>query len=289
MTIKTHRVQIGQSGTATQNFTINADAQDGTMKLQRGVAGAATQDILTVDANGYLIATQVPPQFDTTSKLATMGSLKQAAGSFAGHTNILSSRSLTVADIGQTLWTSALGLVLTLPTPASLGISAGASVTVYSSANTSVTATPGAGCTLQNSAGIGLDVFIRGGACATFHAVSANTWHTIHSTADLGSIYDFGASLAGNGYQRLPSGLIIQWVTSSDISIPAGSETLVNATLPIAFPNQVLFVTPSSFVPSLNTSGVFVSLKAYTTTLATAAVVSTVAQNVRVQFLAIGR
>ena len=44
-------LQLGESGTATQNFTI-ATANDGTVKLARGNAGATTQDILTVDANG---------------------------------------------------------------------------------------------------------------------------------------------------------------------------------------------------------------------------------------------
>lgn len=51
-TLKTNRVQLGQSGTATQNFTLTADAADGTMKLARGVAGATTQDILTINALG---------------------------------------------------------------------------------------------------------------------------------------------------------------------------------------------------------------------------------------------
>ena len=46
------RAQLGTSGTATQNFTLTAEAANGTMKLARGNAGATTQDILTVDAAG---------------------------------------------------------------------------------------------------------------------------------------------------------------------------------------------------------------------------------------------
>ena len=45
-------VQLGDSGTATQNFTLTAAAADGTMKLARGNAGATTQDVMAVDANG---------------------------------------------------------------------------------------------------------------------------------------------------------------------------------------------------------------------------------------------
>ena len=44
--------QFGDSSTATNNFTITAEAANGTMKLSRGNAGSTTQDILTVDAQG---------------------------------------------------------------------------------------------------------------------------------------------------------------------------------------------------------------------------------------------
>lgn len=50
-TIKT-QVQLGDSLTATQNFTLTSEAADGTMKLARGNKGATTQDILTVDSAG---------------------------------------------------------------------------------------------------------------------------------------------------------------------------------------------------------------------------------------------
>lgn len=40
------------SGTATNNFTLDASAADGSMKLARGNAGVTTQDLLTVAADG---------------------------------------------------------------------------------------------------------------------------------------------------------------------------------------------------------------------------------------------
>lgn len=52
-TVKANRVQIGQSATATQNFSLEQPAvPDGTVKLVRGNAGSGSQDILTVDASG---------------------------------------------------------------------------------------------------------------------------------------------------------------------------------------------------------------------------------------------
>jgi len=44
-------MQIGQSSTATQNFTF-VSATDGTVKLARGNSGATTQDVMTVDSLG---------------------------------------------------------------------------------------------------------------------------------------------------------------------------------------------------------------------------------------------
>lgn len=52
--LKAIKAQLGLSNTATNNFTLTAEAADGTMKLARGNAGATTQDIITIDANGVV-------------------------------------------------------------------------------------------------------------------------------------------------------------------------------------------------------------------------------------------
>ena len=52
------------------------------------------------------------------------------------------------------------------------------------------------------------------------------------SKADLS---DFASLRAGNGYQKLPNGLILQWG-----SVSIGVDSAVNITFPIAFPNAVL-------------------------------------------------
>lgn len=50
--LKFIKAQLGMSSTPANNFMLDASAQDGTMKLSRGNAGATTQDILVVDAMG---------------------------------------------------------------------------------------------------------------------------------------------------------------------------------------------------------------------------------------------
>lgn len=52
--IKAIRAQLGLSTTATQNFTLDASAADGSMKLARGNAGTTTQDIITVSPTNII-------------------------------------------------------------------------------------------------------------------------------------------------------------------------------------------------------------------------------------------
>jgi hypothetical protein len=53
--LKTNAVQIGQSATATQNFTLSVPSSpDGTVKLARGNSGATTADIFTVSNTGVV-------------------------------------------------------------------------------------------------------------------------------------------------------------------------------------------------------------------------------------------
>lgn len=59
------------------------------------------------------------------------------------------------------------------------------------------------------------------------------------------SFNQFGSSLSANGYQKLPSGLIIQW----------GTTTAASVTFPLVFPNECLRVIPQ--VTGLNSSSAF--------------------------------
>lgn len=57
-----------------------------------------------------------------------------------------------------------------------------------------------------------------------------------HNNIDLVSLSDFTKEFAKNGYQKLPNGLIIQWLEGNNSVSTSGKVTL-----PIAFPNEVLY------------------------------------------------
>lgn len=57
--LKNTASQIGTSGTATNNFSLEPTST-GSMKLARGNAGSTTQDIMTVDSSGLVAFTQSP-------------------------------------------------------------------------------------------------------------------------------------------------------------------------------------------------------------------------------------
>jgi hypothetical protein len=73
--LKANSVQIGQSATATENFTLSVPSSpDGTIKLARGNSGATTADVLTVDASGNVTLNELTATL-VTSTLAGKGSV----------------------------------------------------------------------------------------------------------------------------------------------------------------------------------------------------------------------
>lgn len=82
--LKTIRAQLGLSGTASQNFTLDASPADGTMKLARGNAGATTQDIMTVNALGEVDFPQLAQSLGANGYKKLPGGLIIQWGKYAG-------------------------------------------------------------------------------------------------------------------------------------------------------------------------------------------------------------
>lgn len=65
-TLKTNNVQVGQSGTATNNFTLyQPSTPDGTVRLGVGNTGATTADVITANNSGNVGIGVTPASFAT--------------------------------------------------------------------------------------------------------------------------------------------------------------------------------------------------------------------------------
>lgn len=206
------------------------------------------------------------PQFDNDTSLATTAFVQRALGNLRslGSTNV--SAALTAANIGQIycFFGSTASQQITLP--AANSVPAGAGVWLVNQSTVSVQII-GAGADtvnrntlsgLANSAGLTL----WPGDSVFFASNGGTTWNTFGFAAN----QQFPFDKSSNGYQKLPSGVIVQWgnITTSG----SGGVTL---TYPIAFPNAVvsgsmqLVSSPSSAAvhPGMDFSGLS-SMTVYT-------------------------
>lgn len=167
---------------------------------------------------------------DPGNRAQLLAVLRSSFGSFSGYSNVAASRVLTAADIGQALWLGGAGIVLTLPTPASLGIQVGKAVTVFGNAYTgSITA--GAGANINYTSNNDGAITIASGQTATFVAVTGSTWQVVNSTAAMEKNTDFAGIVSANGWRRQPGGKLIQ---------EGSGNTDANGKLTITFPTAFL-------------------------------------------------
>ena len=157
----------------------------------------------------------------------SIGSNKTAADSAlatkaAAATQMIAGNGLTG---GGTL---AANRTLTLGTPSSITASSTNSVTTTSHTHAIDQASTSTAGIVQLSTATNSTAT---NMAATPSAVKA-AYDLAVSKADLS---DFASLRAGNGYQKLPNGLILQWG-----SVSIGVDSAVNITFPIAFPNAVL-------------------------------------------------
>lgn len=232
--VKASQHQIGINAVAAQNFTLTAEMGDGTLQLQRGVPGEYLQLLAEWDANGFG-SVLTPPQFDDTQKIATAEFVQRALGNCSGYVSFSASAVLTAADAGKYVIMSlaAPGATLQLPDPSTMPLG-----TTFHIECTGYDLTVSA----PNSTFAGPDVGFSGAQLTT--RVSA---FGMSSFTSLGPSYRVHggsgkASLTSAGWQKLPSGLIIQWTT-----VTTNASGVSSFAFPIPFPSQTLkvFLTAS--------------------------------------------
>ncbi len=105
---------------------------------------------------------------------------------------------------------------------------------------------------------------------------------------------DFSANLSESGYQKLPSGLIIQWGIYDTLTNTSGSTAEGSVSFPIAFPNQCFQVianpvnVPNDVWGAVSVRIVSVDTSSFTYNIDTTDPNQHITKNVRIRYIAIG-
>lgn len=193
-----------------------------------------------------------PAQFDASTKLATMEALQRALGSLSGFTTINANITLTGAHAGRGCYFSAAA-VATLP----LANSVPAGTLIYFASFTTGAASAarqGADTIAASSGSSALTLMaLLDGEDLILESNGNTQWVAVGGSARLKYAASFGASKVINGYQKLPSGLIVQWG-----GIPlTNANTQVTVTLPIAFPTSGLVAVANAQTSATSSAGSF--------------------------------
>ncbi len=205
-----------------------------------------------------------PAQFDNDTSLATTTFVQRALGNLQTVTMYNASQVLTASQVGSEIMAYGTA-AMTLTLPALSTVPVGASFKFWSN-NTNAT-NPIVACAgadlLRTGGGTQANISLGAGDSLVIEKTSSSEWLVSGGTKSLKFSDVFATSLAANGYQKLPSGLIIQWGVRS---CPFNTSNTANAvTLPIAFPNAAL-----SIVTNINhTTPVNISMNSITDAITT--------------------
>lgn len=186
-----------------------------------------------------------PAQFDSSTKIATTAFLQGALGNF----NISSNTGTGIAAAGTALTNADIGgfhyfngtVNQTATLPSEIGLPAGSAVFFQKSSSTStLTISSNTGNAIVDTTnGLASSLVLNGGEFVVVVWSGAH-WQCFGTYSQRIGV-PFSNSIAANGYQKLPSGLLIQWGVT-----PASSASAnVTVTFPIAFPNGCVALTVS--------------------------------------------
>lgn len=193
-------------------------------------------------------------QFDVSTKLATTAFVLRQGIQSSGITAVSASGTLTASVVGGTvIGNTSSNTTQTLPAASS--VPAGGRIEFLNvAAGTMTVARAGTDLIYPNS-GSATSIAVNNGDTLTLESNGLNSWYAVAGSARLGYAALFGSSLATNGYQKLPSGLIVQWG-----QIATSGTTGVTVTFPVAFPNACRSATATANVASSTVPYAFASV-----------------------------
>lgn len=179
-----------------------------------------------------------PGAQDNSTSVATTASIWAAGSRFGGISEVSANTTLDTTYLGKlVVLLGASVLTMTLPTLASMPATAlGAKFIFFNQTTKVCQVNPAIGDTSNLVVGGGVSnafITLNPGDWVEITLMRSNMWVASAGSAQLPWSGQFGASLGSNGYQKLPSGLIVQW---GFVSVTA-ANTDITFSLPIAFPS----------------------------------------------------
>lgn len=215
-------------------------------------------------------ALTTPAQFDSSTKPATTAFVKNSGQAYSSLIGISTSTALTVANVGAFIAVTAGGTTQTLPAVASVPMGDSITIATPSGATIKGNASELINNQLLNSS----NTFVMSAGDQATFVSNTGAWYLANYSS--GS----AASIASSGYQKLPSGLIVQWGTV----LCTSANTFYTFTFPLAFPNAIYSVVVSA------SNGSTTALASSANTPSTSSVQVTVNNtNCNVMVMAIGK
>ncbi|PLC42254.1 hypothetical protein C0Q88_09730 [Ralstonia pickettii] len=225
---------VTRNGTDTLAFGQGSSANSLTLN-----PGEAVQ-FVSNGVNGWVSAGQTlttgvtPAQFDNSAKLATTAFVQQALGSFSGDRGVAATGvfTLTPADVGKRIELGA-GAIATLPLCSSVPKGAVIFISASPAVMNAVIQRQGSNDTIAFNNSGAYTSYTLGAGCDALLVNDGGIWRGHLGTETLRTSNLFANAVQLNGYQKLPSGLIMQWGIAP-LAANASDQTVV---LPISFPS----------------------------------------------------
>ncbi|WP_185634059.1 gp53-like domain-containing protein [Burkholderia stagnalis] len=219
-----------------------------------------------------------PPQFDSSTKLATTAFVRQALGNMSSASGLSGTTTLTAADSGAFRYFSGSS-AYNVTMPSTSAVPDGTMIGIGCNNTAGITLVPQGADKFFPLSGALLSSFGMGYGENVFLVRQGGSWIVAFGTASNWLSNGFFSSLGGSGYQKLPSGLIIQWTQVA----PTSTNTQTAYNFPIAFPTGCLGMS----VSSINNGNSYVGCQGVATSRSAYTVMTQVA-NTTVQIIAVG-
>lgn len=247
---------LSWTGTAQARYAVNSATPAGSYAASPIlITGQTVGSTMSVEFNsGTLGKVQLEPgavvtPFEPRAYALDLYLCQGGGNVYAGLKSVSGVATLDGSYAGAQIVLSGTSYTVTLPAASSF--SAGATLNVFTVASGTVTLSRAGSDTIVTSQGTpATSLGLSGGDTLTLVSNGVNAWQAVGGSAQLPYAPEFAATLGSSGWQKLPSGLIVQWGSSS---VGAGSN--LGITFPMAFPNACYVVLPvGQYSSALNTA-----------------------------------